>query len=66
MLELFLGVVHSMGLAMQETRIHSLDLEDPLEVEMATASALGGLCSSHVPTYLRLWGGTESDTTEAT
>ena len=55
--------------AMQETRVRSLGWEDPLEKEMATHSSIlawripgmgepGGLP--------RVWGCTESDTTEAT
>ena len=49
--------------AMQETRVGSLGWEDPLEDEMATHSgtlAWGSLVGC------RLWGCTESDTTEVT
>ena len=54
--------------AMQETPVHSLGQEDPLEKGMAThSSILPG--ESHGQGSLvgcRLWGHTESDTTEAT
>ena len=53
--------------AMQETRVRSLDWEDPLEKKMATHSSILG--KSHGQRSLvgcLLWGRTESDTTEAT
>ena len=39
-------------LAMQETQVHSLDLEDPLREEMATHSGVfgGGLVTKSCPT----------------
>ena len=71
--------------AMQETRVQSLGLKDPLEKEMATHSSILALKISwtekpgSTPVVLpgesqgqgslmgcRLWGRTESDTTEVT
>ena len=54
--------------AMQETWVQSLGQEDPLEKEMATHSSV---LAWRIPGQgslvgCRLWGRTESDTTEAT
>ena len=51
---------------MHETRIQSLDREDPLRKGMATSSSILAL-KSHGQRSLVVyspWGGTESDTTE--
>ena len=54
--------------AMQETQVRSLGWEDPLEKEMATHSSV---LAWRIPGTVslvgcRLWGCTESDTTEVT
>ena len=52
--------------AMHETRIRSLDQEDPLRKGMVTSSSILAL-KSHGQRSLVVyspWGGTESDTTE--
>ena len=53
---------------MRETRIQSLGWEDPLEKEMATHSSILPGESQGLGSLVgfRLWGRTESDTTEVT
>ena len=52
--------------AMHETRIQSLDREDPLGKGMATSSSILALKSHGQRSLVGYspWGGTESDTTE--
>ena len=54
--------------AMQETQIQSLGWEDPLKKEMTTPSSIlaGESQGRGSLVGCRLWGRTESDTTEAT
>ena len=53
---------------MQETQVQSLDWEDPLDKEMATHSSVLALRIQGWGSLVgcRLWGHTESHTTEAT
>ena len=52
---------------MQETWVHSLDQEDPLEKETATHSSILAweIPWMEEPSGLQSWGCEESDTTEA-
>ena len=54
--------------AMQETQVQSLGWEDTLEKEMATHSSVLAwrIPGTGEPGGCRLWGHTESDTTEVT
>ena len=54
--------------AMQEAWVRSLGGEDPLEKEMATHSSTLAwkIPWTEEPVSCRLWGRTESDTTEVT
>ena len=67
------GIVHVAQMvknlpAMQETRVQSLDQEDPLKKEMATTPVFlpGESQGRRSLVGCRLWGRTELDTTETT